>query len=136
MTPATPPSPKPLKQRYIRAGDELDDDEVVVVRGGALDRDLLRSDADRYCSIYGTYGVSVFAAREITVDELAQEAPLIRFQTLTLIRVGNLRACDLRLEATGRNQRHFTLAWDTLEEGLERLMACEHETWDNPYYEG
>ncbi len=30
-------------------------DDVVVVRGGALDRDLLRVDATRYFSIYGTY---------------------------------------------------------------------------------
>ena len=79
-----------MKQRYLRVGDELADDDVVVVRGGALDRDLLRVDATRYFSIYGTYGVSVFAARQVTVDELAQEPPLVRFEVLTLIRVGNL----------------------------------------------
>jgi hypothetical protein len=125
-----------LKQRYFRVGDELPDDEVVVVRGGALDEDLLRVDATRYFSIYGTYGISVFAARQITVDELAQEPPLVRFEVLTLIRVGNLRASNLRLEPTGRNQRHFTLAWGSLEEGLVLLLMCDHETWHNPYYEG
>ncbi len=109
---------------------------MVVVRGGALDENLLREDAARYFSIYGTYGVSVFAARQITVDELAQEPPLVRFEMLTLVRVGSLRALDLRLEPTGRNQRHFTLAWDDLNEGLARLLTCEHETWPNPYYEG
>jgi hypothetical protein len=125
-----------LKQRFLRAGDELADDEVVVVRGGTLDKDLLRVDATRYFSIYGIYGVSVFAARQITVDELAQEPPLVRFEVLTLIRVGNLRASNLRLEPAGRNPRHFTLAWDRLEEGLALLVACEHATWHNPYYEG
>ena len=125
-----------MKQRYFRAGDELADDEVVVVRGGALDKDLLRDDATRYFSIYGTYGISVFAARQITVDELAQEPPLVRFEVLTLIRVGNLRASNLRLEPTGRNRRHFTLAWDSLEDGLTLLLMCDHETRHNPYYEG
>lgn len=68
-----------MKQRHLRAGDQLADDEVIVVRGGALDRDRLREDATRYFSIYGTYGVSVFAARRVTVEELAQEPPLVRF---------------------------------------------------------
>lgn len=43
-------------------------------------------------SIYGEYGISVFAARDATVDELAQEVPLARFETPTLVRVGDLRA--------------------------------------------
>lgn len=125
-----------MKSRYLRPGDELSDDEVVVVRGGALDQVLLRDDASRYFSIYGTYGVSVFAARQITVDEQAQEPPLVRFEVLTLLRVGNLRSSHLRLEPTGRNRQHFTLAWDDLDEGLARLVACEHQTLPNPYYEG
>jgi len=66
-----------MKQRYLRVGDELGDDEVIVVRGGELNVDALRSDARRYHSIYGTYGISVFAARDLTVDELAQQPPLV-----------------------------------------------------------
>ena len=60
----------------------------------------------------------------------------MRFEVLTLMRVGDLRAADLRLEPTGRNQRHFTLAWDNLDRGLGRLLACGRETWRNPYHEG
>ena len=37
----------PMKQRYMRVGDELADDESVVVRGGELDREIIRSDALR-----------------------------------------------------------------------------------------
>ena len=33
----------------------------------------------RYHSIYGVYGISVFAVRGATVDGLAQQAPLVRF---------------------------------------------------------
>lgn len=124
-----------MKQRHLRPGDRLGDDDLIVVRGGRLDQVLLRDDAIRYFSIYGTYGVSVFAARQITVEELAQEPPLVRFQVLTLMRVGDLRTAGFRLEPTGRNRRHFTLAWDSLEAGIEKLITCEHTTWANPYHE-
>lgn len=40
----------------------------------------------------------MFAARDATVDELAQEVPLVRFETLALVRAGDLRAAGFRLE--------------------------------------
>lgn len=123
------------KLRYLRAGDVLEDDDVVVVRGGELDAFGLRRDAERYHSIYGTFGLSVFAARDATVDELAQEPPLVRFAVLTLVRVGVLRRAGFRLEPTGRNPRHFTVAFDDLDDGVERLCSCEHREWLNPYHE-
>ncbi|HEX9969576.1 MAG TPA: hypothetical protein VGB03_05510, partial [Acidimicrobiales bacterium] len=55
--------------RLIRDGDELRDDDVVVVRGGRLDPEILRADALRNHAIYGTFGVSVFALRDATLDE-------------------------------------------------------------------
>jgi hypothetical protein len=124
-----------VKQRHLRDGDYLADDDVVVVRGGELDVEVLRADALRYHQIYGTYGVSVFAARDITVDELAQQSPLIRFATLALVAVGVLRAAGLRLDPTGRNRSHFTLSFDDLDDGVERLRRCEHRLWQNPYHE-
>ena len=77
----------------------------------------------------------MFAARDISVDELAQQVPLVRFDELTLIRVGVLRAAGFRLDPTGRNPRHFTVAFDDLDAGVDALIACEHETWANPYHE-
>jgi hypothetical protein len=124
-----------MKQRYIRVGDELGDDVAVVVRGGRLDRDLLREDALRNHSIYGTYGISVFAVRDLSLDELAQQSPLIRFEELTVMTVGALRSAGLRLEATGRNPRHFDIGFDDLEAGVDRLVGCEHQTVVNPYHE-
>ena len=123
------------KQRHLRAGDDLTDDQVVVVRGGELDAEVLRADAERYQAIYGTYGLSVFAARDATVDELAQQPPLVRFEVLILVRVGVLRAAGFRLEPTGRNPRHFTVAFDDLDEGIKALRGCDHQRWDNPYHE-
>ena len=123
------------KQRYLRPGDRLDDDDIVVVRGGDLVPEALRADADRYHSIYGGYGLSVFATRDVPVDELAQQAPLVRFEVLALVRVGVLRSSGFRLEPTGRNPRHFTVAFDDLEAGIAELPRCEHHSWVNPYHE-
>lgn len=123
------------KQRHLRPGDRLDHDDIVVVRGGDLDPAGLRTDGERYHSIYGDYGLSVFAARDVAVDELAQQAPLVRFEVLTLVRVGVLRAAGFRLEPTGRNPRHFTVAFDDLEAGIDALRRCEHRRWVNPYHE-
>lgn len=123
------------KQRHLRSGDRLEDDTTIVIRGGRLDSDGLRDDALRYHGVYGDYGISVFAARDAAIDELAQQVPLVRFEVLTLMRVGVLRAAGFRLEPTGRNPRHFTVAFDDLDAGIEALLACEHRSWTNPYHE-
>lgn len=124
------------KRRYLREGDDLRDDDTVVVRGGLIEADVLRDDAERHHAIYGTYGISVFAARDVTIEELAQDPPLVRFAVLTLVRVGALRAAGFRLEPTGRNRRHFTIAFDDLDAGVDALVRCEHQRWDNPYHDG
>jgi len=51
-----------VKLRRLRGDDELDCD-TVLVRGGELNPDLLCDDAMRYHSVYGNYGISVFAIR-------------------------------------------------------------------------
>lgn len=50
----------------------------VVVRGGVLGAALLRQDAVRNHAVNGSYGISGFDARDLTVDGFAQQAPLIR----------------------------------------------------------
>ncbi|MGH9893791.1 MAG: hypothetical protein ACREA0_17765, partial [bacterium] len=122
-------------QRFVRQSDDLTDDQEVVVRGGELDPEVLRTDALRNHSVYGTYAISVFALRDATLDELAQEPPLVRFATLTLMTVGAIRSTGLRLEATGRNPRHFSVALDDLDEGVACLCRCDHRTVANPYHE-
>lgn len=56
-----------------------------------IDPDVLRVDAIRYHSVYGSYGVSVFAASGATADEMAQQVPLVRFAALSLIKAGTMR---------------------------------------------
>ncbi len=123
------------KRRFLREGDRLDDDDTIVIRGGHLDPATLRVDAERYHQIYGEYGISVFAVRNVSVDELAQAVPLVRFEMLTLLRVGALRTAGFRLEPTGKNPQHFTVAFDDLDDGVDALVACEHRSWRNPYHE-
>lgn len=105
------------------------------MRGGRLERTALRRDVVRYYTAYGSYGLSVFAVRATSLAEMAQHSPLARFAELTLIRVGVLVASGLRLEPTGRNPQHFTLAFDDLEAGIDSLLECEHTRWLNPYHE-
>ena len=124
-----------MKQRFIRADDELTDDIDVVVRGGDLDPEILRQDALRNHQIYGTYGISVFAVRDLTLDELAQKAPLVRFERLTIVTVGALLSHGFRLEPTGRNARHYDVTFDDLDEGVAELSRCEHSVMVNPYHE-
>ena len=109
---------------------------IVVVRGGALDPVVLRADGLRNHSIYGTYGISVFAVRDLTLDELAQLPPLVRFEQLATITVGALRVLGLALEPTGRDPRHYDVTFDDLNDGVSKLENCDHELVINPYYEG
>jgi len=107
----------------------------VLVRGGDLDPDILRADGMRYHSIYGTYGISVFALRDVTVDELAQQVPLVRFDRLTLLTVWDVLAAGMRLEPTGRNPCHYTAGFDDLDDGVRRLVGCPHQVVPNAYHD-
>jgi len=123
-----------VKQRFVRPGDELSDETVIVVRGGTLaDEDVL-DDALAAFEVYGVYALSVFALVGTTMDELAQEPPLVRFEWLTLMTAGTVRAAGLRLLPTGRRTLHHSIEFDDLPDGIERLQSCEHRTVVNPYY--
>ena len=124
-----------MKLRRLRDGDVLESGDIVLVRGGDLDPDILRADAGRYYSVYGVYGISVFAVRDVTVDELAQQVPLVRFDRLSLLKVSDVLAAGMRLEPTGRNPRHFTVSFDDLEDGAQRLASCPHHVMPNAYHD-
>jgi hypothetical protein len=124
-----------MKLRRLREGDVLDDGGITLVRGGELEPDVLRADAIRYHSVYGSYGISVFAVRGATLDEMAQQVPLVRFAKLTLIQVATLHGTGLRLEPTGRNPRHYTLGFDDLDQGIAALAGCRHQVIPNSYHD-
>ena len=124
-----------MKLRRLRDGDVLENGDIVLVRGGDLDPDILSADATRYYSIYGVFGISVFAVRDVTVDELAQQVPLVRFERVSLLMVRDVLAAGMRLEPTGRNSRHYTVSFDDLEDGVQRLASCPHQVMPNAYHD-
>lgn len=124
-----------MKQRFVRPDDDLDDDEELILRGGDLDPGTIRRDAQRMFDVYGTYGISVFALRGARIDELAQEAPLVRFPHFTVMTMRTIRALGFRLEPTGRNPRHYTLTLRSLDDDIEALVSADHHVWINPYHE-
>lgn len=85
--------------------------------------------------IYGVYGISVFAVRDVSLDELAQQVPLVRFARLSLLKAGDVLAAGMRLEPTGRNPRHFTVGLDDLERDVQRLASCPHQIVPNAYHD-
>jgi hypothetical protein len=89
----------------------------------------------RYHSVYGSYGISVFVLRGATLQEMAQQVPLVRFAKLTLIKVAEVRGAGLRLEPTGRNPRHYTLGFDELDQGIAALTRCRNQVVPNPYHD-
>jgi hypothetical protein len=124
-----------MKLWRLRDGDVLENGDIVLVRGGDPDPCILCADAAGYYSIYGVYGISVFAVRGVTVDELAQEVPLVCFDRLSLLKVRDVLAAGMRLEPTGRNPRHYTVSFDDLEDGVQRLVSCPHQVVPNAYHD-
>jgi hypothetical protein len=59
---------------YRPRTEQLADDALIVVRGGAFDVDLIRSDAVAAHARFGGYGISVFGAvDDAAVDVLARD---------------------------------------------------------------
>ena len=77
----------------------------------------------------------MFAADGVSVDELVQATPLVRFESLTLMTVGAIRAAGFDLMPSGRNLLHHSVDLGDLESGVDRLLGCEHRTIVNPYHE-
>ena len=123
------------KHRYLRAGDECT----------TTTRSWCEADSSRPTYFRTTLSAttpstaptgSLCSQRGTSPSKSsAQEPPLIRFAVLTLVRVG-ARDVGFRLEPSGRNTRHFTVAFDDLDAGVAALVRCEHQRWDNPYHEG
>jgi hypothetical protein len=124
-----------VKTRYLRPLNELGDDGTIVLRGGPLESLLLLTDAARSLAVYGVGSISVLAPIDITVDELLQRPPLIRFAFVTVMTVGALRAIGLNVVPTGRDRHHYSIDLPALSEDVERLISAPHRATANPYYE-
>ncbi len=78
----------------------------------------------------------MFAVRDLTLDELAQLPPLVRFEQLATITVGRFACSDWRLCRRAATPATTTSRSNDLNDGVSKLENCDHELVINPYCEG
>lgn len=105
----------------------------LVVRGGLLEITTLRADAEADRRRFGIGGVSVFGAADATDVEVLARSRLVRFDVLTVVTLGVLRAAGLETVPTFKSP-HYTIMLPNLEADLRRLLVCENVIWVNPFY--
>jgi hypothetical protein len=110
-------------------------DAVVIIRGGLLAPDSIVRTATTSFERHGFYGVSVFAAIDMTVDQLVARTPELgadRYKQLRRSTVGELRGAGFALLPT-LEWPHFDIVLPDVEEPtLERLGACFSQPFANP----
>jgi len=52
-----------------------------------------------------------------------------------MLKVRDLLAAGMRLEPTGRNPRHYTVSFDDLQDGVQRLVSCPYQIMPNAYHD-
>lgn len=84
--------------------------------------------------VYGVYGISVLAVRGTTLDELAQQVPLVRFADWRSS--VSVRSAPPDWTWSRRAATPATTPWccSTRRRG-ECLCLCERRMWANPYHE-
>jgi len=122
-----------MKPRRLREGDVLEDGGIALGRGGVLEPDILHADAMRYHRVYGSYGIPVFAVRGATLDEIAQQLPLVRFPTLRLIKVAAVRGAGCGWSRAGATPATTRSAFDDLDLGIAAMAGRRHQVVANPY---
>jgi hypothetical protein len=123
-----------MAQSAYRIRDEsLPGYTFLVVRGGLLEITTLRADAEAARRRFSIGGVSVFGAGDATGVEVLARSRMVRFDVLTLVTFGVLRAAGLETVPTFKAP-HYTIMLPNLEADLRRLLACENVIWVNPFY--
>jgi hypothetical protein len=113
--------------------EQLADDALVVVRGGALDANTIRTDAMAASARFGEYGISAFsAADEAALDALARDR-LAQFDILVLMTAGAIRRAGLELRPTFRSP-HYTIMLAELDRDIASLVECENVRRTNPHH--
>jgi len=113
--------------------ERLANDALVVIRGDELSVPLVRRDAPRAYRRFGEYGVSVLGAPDGDALDALAASVLIRFEVLTVMRVGTIRAAELELRPTFRRP-HYSVMPPDLDADVAWLVRCENVQWPNPHY--
>ncbi|MGH9054866.1 MAG: hypothetical protein ACRDYY_03190 [Acidimicrobiales bacterium] len=103
------------------------DDTVVVVRGGLAAADSIRRTAEVSQATHGFYGVSVFLAFELTVEELVSRTPELspdRYKQLRTTTVDQIRQARFDLLPSGDWPHYDVVLADLDGETIQRLGEC------------
>lgn len=110
-------------------------DAAVIIRAGIMARDSVVRAATTSFDNHGFYGVSVFAAIEMTIEELVARTPELsrdRYRQLRQSTVGKLRMAGYALLAT-LERPHFDIVLPDLEPAtLARLDRCFSSPFETP----
>ena len=106
----------------------------MLVRGGDLDADILSEDAvlPQHLRRLRDFGVRRPRRHHRGTRPAGATG---RFDRLSLLTVRDVLAAGMRLEPTGRNPRHFTVGFDDLQTGVQRLVSCAHRVVPNAYHD-
>jgi hypothetical protein len=116
-------------------GEAPPDNTVVVVRGGLAEAEHIQRTAELSQNRYGYYGVSVFLAFYLTIEELVRRTPQLapdRYKQLRTTTVGQLRGAGFELLASGTWPHYDIVLADLDAETVERLRACFGPPFANP----
>lgn len=116
-------------------GEDPPDDAVVVVRAGAnglVDENLCRTALTSH-EEFGFYGISVFLALDLPVDELCASTDYLRrYSQIQESTAARVRAAGFALLATDARP-HYDIVLAGLDEAtLDRLRACFDPPRPNP----
>lgn len=110
-------------------------DSVVILRGGVMAMESVARTATTSFDLHGFYGVSVYAAIDMTLEELVARTSELhrdRYKQLRRCTVGDLRGAGFALLAT-LEWPHFDVVLPDLElPTLERLSSCFSEPFLTP----
>lgn len=119
---------------HTRNHEPLPDDTMIIVRGGVMLIEDLRHNARITQRRHGFYGISVFAAVGMAVDELLAGPVYIPHAQIRTTTSGRLRAAGFELRRTLSLPYHYDIVLDDADEPtLARLLDCFEPPVTNPH---
>lgn len=124
------------KQR-MRRGEPPRESDALVLRGGDLDHEPLRHDAEENFRRYGFYGLSVWIpGAETSVDDILA-SKLVKSAVVHEFRLGDLRARSVDVWDTGQFPHYdgVYLAGEHLDELVTAVLAASRTVLSNQFYD-
>jgi hypothetical protein len=119
---------------HSRRDEPLPDDVTIIVRGGVMKIADLRRNALITQRRHGFYGISVFAAVDMTVEQLLVGAVYIPHRQIRTTTAGRVRAAGFPLRRTLILPYHYDIVLDDLDDPtFGRLLEHFEPPIDNPH---